>query len=571
MSLRVNHNTAALNAWRHLTNNDFKMNKSLERLSSGLRINSAADDPAGLSISEKLRAQVASLNQAVSNSEQAMTMINTAEAAMNEVHNLLTTMRELAVHAANEGVNDETALNADQAQIRSSLDTITRISETTQFGTKNLLDGSTNNKVFTAGASNIGLNRADKSSLASGTHTLTVSNVTASTSAFVDETTASNAGLDNTVDPTPASLTAGTHVVSIKAATSAFIQSDQTLGETIIESGGQMTISNGGTTSVITFASDTVNTAQNIADGINAGTTFFTASVNTDGSLRIETTAVGGTENIAIAVDGSNLTQADLGMSTLAGADGVTATIQLDSGSTVDLTNTAGTITLTDGKGGSLVLDTTATAQSGFQNATLEIQVSAATFDVTIDNGTTVTMTADRAATLKSGLTSGGSLRAVFSQSVTAGSGTLSVLDNALVFQVGANFGQSVKIGVQDMGADQLGTGVANLSNFSSLDAIDVTTAQGAADALLLIDAAIDAVSSQRSELGAFQRNTLESNLNNLRIAAENLGAAESTFRDADLALEMAEFTKLQILAQTGVAMMAQANQIPQTVLRLIG
>ena len=111
----------------------------------------------------------------------------------------------------------------------------------------------------------------------------------------------------------------------------------------------------------------------------------------------------------------------------------------------------------------------------------------------------------------------------------------------------------------------------ANQSNFSSLDEIDVTNAQGAADALLLIDAAIDAVSSQRSELGAFQRNTLESNLNNLRIAAENLGAAESTFRDADLALEMAEFTKLQILAQTGVAMMAQANQIPQTVLRLIG
>ena len=94
MSLRINHNTGALNAWRHLTNNDFMMNKSLERLSSGLRINSAADDPAGLSISEKLRAQVASLNQAVENSEQASSMINTAEAAMNEIHNLLTTMRE---------------------------------------------------------------------------------------------------------------------------------------------------------------------------------------------------------------------------------------------------------------------------------------------------------------------------------------------------------------------------------------------------------------------------------------------------------------------------------------------
>lgn len=571
MSLRVNHNTGALNAWRHLTNNDFMTNKSLERLSSGLRINSASDDPAGLSISEKLRSQVASLKQAVSNSEQAITMINTAEAAMNEVHNLLTTMRELAVHAANEGVNDETALNADQAQIRSSLDTISRISTTTQFGTKYLLDGSTDNKVFTTGALNVGLDRASNSSLSSGAHTLTVANVTAASSMFADETAASNAGIDSTTDPTPSSLSAGTHVVTIRAASAALIQSDQTLGESIIESGGSMTITNGGTTEVITFASDTVNTAQNIADTINAGTTFFVASVALDGSLRIESADVGGTEQISIAVDGSNLTQADLGMSTLTGSDGTTATIQLDRGSTQELTNTAGTITLTDGLGGQLLLDTTATAQSGFKSASLQITVSAATFDVSLDNGSTVTMRADVAGTLKSGLTSGGKLDVIFGQSVTAGSGSLSVLDNALVFQVGGNYGQSVKIGVQDMAADQLGAGVANQSNFSNLDEIDVTTAQGAADALLLIDAAIDAVSSQRSELGAFQRNTLESNLNNLRIAAENLGAAESTFRDADLALEMAEFTKLQILSQTGVAMMAQANQIPQTVLRLIG
>ncbi|GJM45296.1 MAG: flagellin [Gemmatimonadota bacterium] len=571
MGLRVNHNTSAMNAWRHLTNNDFMMNKSLERLSSGLRINSAADDPAGLSISEKLRSQVASLNQAVSNSEQAMTMINTAESAMNEIHNLLTTMRELAVHAANEGVNDETALSADQAQIRSSLDTISRISSTTQFGTKYLLDGSTDNKVFTTGASNIGLSRAADSSLSSGTHTLSVSNVTAAAGNYVDETAATNSGISGTVDPTPTSLSAGTHTVTVKAATAAFIKSDQTLGESIIESGGIMTITGGGNTAGISFSADTVNTAQNIADTINAGTSDFIASVGIDGALKIESAGVGGTETVAISVDGSNLTQADLGMSTLTGSNGTSATIQLDQGATQELTNTPGSINLTDGKGGTLAVTTTATTQAGFKSSTLQVNVSAATFDVSLDNGSTTTMRADTAGTLKSGLTSGGSLNVVFGQSVTAGSGSISVLDNALVFQVGANHGQSVKIGVQNMASDQLGTGVANASNFASLDAIDVSTAQGAADALKLIDAAVDAVSSQRSELGAFQRNTLESNLNNLRIAAENLGAAESTFRDADLALEMAEFTKRQILAQTGVAMMAQANQIPQTVLRLIG
>jgi flagellin len=570
MSLRINHNRGALNAWRHLTNNDFRMNRTLERLSSGLRINSAADDPAGLSISEKLRAQVVSLNQAVANSEQASSMINTAEAAMSEIHNLLTTMRQLAIHAANEGVNDSSALEADQAQIQSSLETITRIANTTQFGTKYLLDGSTNNKASILGASSLGLDRAANSTLASGTHTLTISNVTAATSLYVDETAASNAGLDNTVDPTPTNLSAGTHIVTVRAATSAFIQSELTLGEAVIESGGQMTITNGATTNVITFATDTVNTAANIAAAINSQATDFVASVELDGSLLIKTNDVGGTQEISLSVDGTNLTQTDLGMNTLTGADGTTATIQLGAGATQELTNTPGTITLQDEYGGSLDLDTAGVAQADFQSATLEVTVTAATFDAVLDNGTTVTMRAGVEGTLYSGLASGGKLNVVFGNDVAAGSGTISVLDNALVFQVGANYGQSVKIGVQDMASTELATGVANKSQYTSLNEIDVRTAQGAADALLLIDAAIDGVSSQRAELGAFQKNTLESNLANLRIAAENLASAESTFRDADLALEMAEFTKLQILAQTGVAMMAQANQIPQTVLRLI-
>jgi flagellin len=570
MSLRINHNQGSLNAWRHLTSNDFMMNRTLERLSSGLRINSASDDPAGLSISEKLRSQVASLNQAVENSEQAITMINTTESALNEIHNLLTSMRELAIHAANEGVNDATALEADQDQIRSSLDTITRIAQNAQFGTKNLLDGSTDNQVYTLGAAGVGLSSADNSTLATGSHTLTISNLTAPAGSFASETAAANAGIDNTVDPTPTNLSAGTHTVTISAATAAFIKSDGVLGTDTIQSGGLMTISNGATTAAISFASDTVNTAQNIADAINAQTTDFVASVDVDGSLKVQTAAVGGTEQLSIAVSGG-LTAAQLGMSTLTGADGTTATIQLNNGPTQELTNTAGTVTLTDGNGGSLDIDTTATAQDQFQSATLEISVSAATFDAQLDNGTVRTLQSGVQGTLSSGLSSGGQMSVVFGSNVSAGSATISVLDNALVFQVGANAGQHVKIGVQNMSADHLGTGVANNSLYSSLDEIDVRSAQGSQDAIALIDRAIDQVSSARAELGAFQRNTLESNLANLRIAAENLASAESTFRDADLALEMAEFTKLQILSQTGIAMMAQANAMPQSVLRLIG
>ncbi|MCS7311128.1 MAG: flagellin, partial [Armatimonadetes bacterium] len=141
MSLRINTNTAAMNALRNLTNVSDNFARSIERLSSGLRINRGADDPAGLIISENLRAQMVGLAQATANAQDAANLVKTAEGALEEIHNLLRTMRQLAVHAANTGVNDLTAAQADQTQIRSALESLNRIAEQTQFGTKKLLDG----------------------------------------------------------------------------------------------------------------------------------------------------------------------------------------------------------------------------------------------------------------------------------------------------------------------------------------------------------------------------------------------------------------------------------------------
>jgi flagellin len=121
MSLRINYNDAAANAHRNLQSTSNSMSKSIERLSSGFRINRASDDPAGLAISENLRAQVSGLGQAVSNSSDAVNLIKTAEGALAEVHTQLRTMRNLALHASNTGTNDDTALDANQAQITSSL------------------------------------------------------------------------------------------------------------------------------------------------------------------------------------------------------------------------------------------------------------------------------------------------------------------------------------------------------------------------------------------------------------------------------------------------------------------
>ena len=152
MALRINQNVAAMNAHRWLTVSDAALSKSIERLSSGYRVNSAADDPAGLVISENLRAQVSGLGQALANTQHAINMIKTAEGALGEVHTLLRSMRDLAIHAASTGVNGATEIAADQAQIDSAIETLNRISTQTQFGSLVLLDGSASGLVIQVGA-----------------------------------------------------------------------------------------------------------------------------------------------------------------------------------------------------------------------------------------------------------------------------------------------------------------------------------------------------------------------------------------------------------------------------------
>ncbi|MBN1164354.1 MAG: flagellin, partial [Candidatus Krumholzibacteriota bacterium] len=142
MSFRINHNVSSINALRNLGQTESAVSKSLERLSSGLRVNRGADDPAGLVISESMRSQMVGVQQAIENAETATAMIQTAEGAMNEIHTLLNSIRELAIHAANTGANDSVMLAADQDEIENAIATINRIASQTQFGVKKLLDGS---------------------------------------------------------------------------------------------------------------------------------------------------------------------------------------------------------------------------------------------------------------------------------------------------------------------------------------------------------------------------------------------------------------------------------------------
>jgi flagellin len=207
------------------------------------------------------------------------------------------------------------------------------------------------------------------------------------------------------------------------------------------------------------------------------------------------------------------------------------------------------------------------TGQNGINIGNLLLDSKAAKFDVRLDGGPATSVSAGVNQVVYNADRSE-SVKLNYSLTSQGGTETINNTDQSLVFQIGANVGQTVNIGIRNMSPSALGKGLAG-NMFRSLSQIDVTTVQGAQDAQALIDSSINEVSTTRGGLGSFQKNQLESNLRNLRIAAQNLTASESQIRDTDMAEEMSEFTKNQILVQAGTAMLAQANQVPQVVLSL--
>ena len=718
MSLRINHNLAALNAHRNLVNTQEQMSRSMQRLSSGYRINQGSDDPAGLVISEQFRAQIAGLNRAIGNSEGSISMIQTAEGALTEINNLLISMRELAIHAANEGFNDADQLAADQAEITNAISTIDRIAENTQFGTKKLLDGSKANIATITSAGTTGLS-IKSSGLSSGSHSITATKTADATASL--NTTSLGLALANT-DGDPLNLEEAIHDVNViqasnyaaknsnsiditdafgnglelaATATQAIISSgnvatatasnvgtynvvinyqengqsptgDQTLtidvelGDTTSsiaaklqtqvnlnsELAGNVTISgtdagainiraansgaqyslatqlstddaataaftiaqaddrgaslnvlnftvntatNSNATSDVTIGAATYTSVADISTALNTAlaTAFTTAAGSTDSDitsevfdtdkLAVHTRDEGSTYSIKFNSSGNGTgdaehvlglledTIANTGVDALVAFDGYTNTID-----TVNYGST-GTYTLKNAADGSLNQGTVSmivdNAANGINVGNMLLDAKAAKFDVRLDGGPSHAVTAGVKSTIFSADRSE-SLSVLYALNSQGGTEQINNTDQSLVFQIGANVGQTTKIGLRDMSASSLGNNLTG-NMFLSLSDIDVTTVQGAQDAQSIIDAAINEVSTTRGTLGSFQKNTLESNLRNLRIAAQNLTASESQIRDTDMAQEMSTFTKYQILSQAGTAMLAQANQVPQTVLSL--
>ena len=494
MSLRINTNVTALNALRNLQHTSNAVSTSIERLSSGLRINRAADDPAGLIISESLRAQIDGLNQAISNSQEANSLIKTAEGGLHEINALLRSIRQLAVHAANTGVNDTNAVQADQTQIASAISSIDRIATQTQFGTKRLLDG-------TSGISAAVIDTAKISGISIG-------------GTFGGVAT-QNGTLAITVN------NAATRAVSIGTATYATVNSSLSL-----VNGG--TTGSGGTV-VINGQSITVTgneTVQSLIDKINnlAGVTGVSANFSAaNGSGVVVLTQQNYGSNFKIVEAESSTLIAGTAGTNVAGLN---ATVTVTAYGLVNGAVTAVTSTFVGGR---------ASEDSGLR--------------VTDTYGNSILLTEAGNSTATSGATV---------SRITAGS---------LQFQIGSNSGQTVNTSLGNVQATNLGnTSVAGLT----LKTIDVTTSSGAANAITVVDEAIRQVSVLRAQLGAFQKNTLDSTVRFLGVGVENLSASESQVRDTNVAQEIVQLTKNQILQQAGTSVLGQANSAPQQVLALL-
>ncbi len=393
--MRINQNIMAFNAYRNLSTTNSSMAKSLEKLSSGFRINRAADDAAGLVISQGLRAQVSGLRQATRNAQDGISVVQTAEGALNEVHNMLNRMRELAVQAANTATNDQTARTAANQEMTALREEIDRIATATTFGTMKLLDGS-----FGKTATELTGFDADNSiTVASG----------------------------DTINVT---VTGGSGAVSVALSAGTFTGSQ--------------------------FASMVEGAIRGALNGTGDAVDAAAAA-----SLSVTAETVGA---------GSAITISNLGSAAVAVADGTgTPLADLD-------VDPIGTLAAASGTGGR--------------------------------------------------------------------------------FQVGAYVLDTIDVSIDAVSAEGL--------EIDSLDLINDASA-----AITAIDAAINAVSTSRGNLGAIQ-NRFESTIANLQVSTENLAASESRIRDTDMALEMTNYTRNQILQQAGTAMLGQANQIPQSVLRLI-
>lgn len=476
---RINSNISALTAQRQLSRSYDRLGTTLERLSTGLRINHGSDDPAGLIVSETLRAEIAGVRQAITNSQRASNIVATTEAALSEVAALLNDVQDLVVEAANSGAISEDEIRANQVQIDSAIESITRIANTTTFAGRKLLDGSLDY-------------------VTSGVDPATIEVLEVRAAAFGNQS----------FIPVTVNVTQSAQHGELLFATS---QINQSVTIEVAGNNGVVALSfiSGTTASAIAAAVNVVSDATGVAARlINAG--------NAQSGIVLESLGFGSDTFVQVDVLPSSA-----GTFVTTGAGG--APTKRDQGRDASATIN-GAVSI--GRGRELILNTT---------------------------GLNVALTITEAAN-------------------TIGSTTFAITGGGALFQLGPGIStnQQVNFGVRSIAASRLGNGtVGFLSQVGTGHEFSLVNGQSAR-AGQIIGEAIRQVSLLRGRLGAFEKNTIDTNVNQLQITLENLTSSESAIRDVDFAAETSELTRNQILVQAGTSVLALANQTPQSVLALL-
>lgn len=504
--MRINHNIAALNTHRQLNTASTAQSKSMEKLSSGLRINKAGDDAAGLAISEKMRGQIRGLDMAAKNAQDGISMIQTAEGALNETHDILQRMRELAVQSSND-TNTDKDREELQKEVDQLAEEITRIANNTEFNTKSLLNGAVDENGESTATFHIGANAGQSLSLsikAMDAKTLGVSG--------------------DTVKATTTSV--GGKVESVTYA-------NDNLGAKVVD----------GATISLNY---TAATGPSNAVAGDYQITLGTDDVTIDGTAFTYSGTPGTTGEWNDAAELATLINNDATLSAKYTAS--------DDGGKLKLVQKAGnessTAPTVAGTGASISTTQAGSEASLGSAAKVTISDGATTQDITI---------ADITATSLS-VTTGNYSGLTFDFTGTntiADLGTTGTADNVVV-ALETETASSATFANGEKTADAVAKAGINISSQSAANS-----------AITVINDAIETVSAERSKLGAYQ-NRLEHTINNLNTSSENLTAAESRVRDVDMAKEMMEQTKNSILSQAAQAMLAQSNQMPQGVLQLL-
>jgi flagellin len=490
---RINTNISSMLAQANLARSSGDLGVRLQRLATGLRINRGADDPAGLIVSERLRSEIRGIDQAISNSERASSVIATTEGYLAEVADLLNSVKALIVEAANTGGVSQDEIQANQVQVDSAIESITRISNTASFAGLQLLNGSLDY-------------------LTSGVAASAIAGVNIFGAQFGNATT----------------INVDVEVISSAQTGTLFLSGNTTgavgslLSSVSVEIAGNFGVTtlnfvSGTTLSAVVAAVNTLKETTGVSAALvsatdqSSGLTFNSMGYGSDQFVSVRKIGAGGSFFNVADQPGGNIVQRDEGLDVRAIVNGA----------------------LANGDGLVVSLNT--------PSLSLEL-------DLTDDfaNVTNVTK----------------------SFKITGGGAT---------FQLGPSISatQQVGFGVGSVAASRLGgTTISDVRYF--LDSVKSGQANSliagrATQASLVLESAITDVSVLRGRLGAFERNTLQTNVRALQVGLENITASESQIRDADFAYETAALTRAQILTQAGTSVLATANSSAQNVLSLLG